>query len=379
MLTPRTRVLTALNHQEPDRVPLALWGSWYGVTDRLYFAALAELGWEPVPPFRPELLHSVNYYDDRLLAHLGVDVRHVDPGSIGVTSRVGPDGADGYGLRYSTSGLYRSASYHPLAEAGVDEIMAFPLPRAEEVMAAEPILARIAQIRALGDEYAIVGRAVASYGLFEMAQSLRRHDQLLMDLALEPEIVHALVGRLAECYGALLDRFLDIAGDALDLIELPGDDFAGNNGPIISPKMYDIFFKAPYTALIRRIKARAPHVKVIYHSDGAIAPFLARFIDIGADVVHPLEPLPATDMAALKAEFGGRISFMGGIDIRKTMQGSEAGIVAEVKERIGQLAAGGGYILAPANHLQADVPPRNLFRLYTAARELGTYPLATGT
>ncbi|MCB0024333.1 MAG: hypothetical protein KDD91_14965, partial [Caldilinea sp.] len=104
-----------------------------------------------------------------------------------------------------------------------------------------------------------------------------------------------------------------------------------------------------------------------------------RFIDIGADVVHPLEPLPATDMAALKAEFGGRISFMGGIDIRKTMQGSEAGIVAEVKERIGQLAAGGGYILAPANHLQADVPPRNLFRLYTAARELGTYPLATGT
>src|SRR5690606_15310844 len=135
MHTPRSRVLTALNHQEPDRVPLALWGSWYGVTDKLYFAALAELGWDPVPPFPPELLHSVNYYDDRLLAHLGVDVRHVDPGSIGVTSRVGTDGADAYGLRYSTSGLYRAASYHPLAEAGVDEIMAFPLPKAEEVMA----------------------------------------------------------------------------------------------------------------------------------------------------------------------------------------------------------------------------------------------------
>src|SRR5690606_34312028 len=140
------------------------------------------------------------------------------------------------GLRYSTSGLYRAASYHPLAEAGVDEIMAFPLPKAEEVMAAGPILARIEQLRAQDDEYAIVGRAVASYGLFEMAQSLRRHDQLLMDLALEPEIVHALVGRLADCYGALLERFLDITGDALDLIELPGDDFAGNNGPIISPK-----------------------------------------------------------------------------------------------------------------------------------------------
>ena len=376
MLTPRTRVLTALNHQEPDRVPLALWGSWYGVTDKLYFTALAALGWEPVPPFRPELLHSVNYYDDRLLAFLGVDVRHVDPGSIGVTSRVAETGADAFGLRYSTSGLYRAASYHPLAEASVDEIMAFPLPGAEEVIAAAPILARIEQIRARDDEYAIVGRAVASYGLFEMAQSLRRHDQLLMDLALEPEIVHALVGRLADCYGAMFERFLDIAGDALDLIELPGDDFAGNNGPIISPKMFDTYFKQPYTQLIGRIKTKAPHIKVIYHSDGAIAPFLSRFIEIGADVVHPLEPLPATDMAALKREFGRRISFMGAIDIRKTMQGPEAGIVAEVRERIGQLAPGGGYILAPANHLQADVPPQNLFRLYAAAREFGRYPLA---
>ncbi len=379
MLTPRNRILTALNHQEPDRVPLALWGSWYGVTDKLYFAALTELGWEPVPPFRPELLHSVNYYDDRLLAYLGVDVRHVDPGSIGVTSRVGPDDADAFGLRYTTSGLYRAASYHPLAEAGVDAIMEFPLPKAEDVIAAEPILARIGQIRALGDEYAIVGRAAASYGLFEMAQSLRRHDQLLMDLALEPEIVHALVGRLAACYGAMYDRLLGIAGPALDLIELPGDDFAGNNGPIISPAMFDTYFKQPYTQLIGRIKARAPHIKVIYHSDGAIAPFLARFIEIGADVVHPLEPLPATDMAAIKAEFGARISFMGGIDIRKTMQGPEAGIVDEVKQRVGQLAPGGGYILAPANHLQADVPPQNLFRLYAAAREFGRYPLATNT
>ena len=375
MMTPRTRVLTALHHLEPDRVPLALWGSWYGVTDRLYFAALEQLGWEPVPPFRPERLHSVNYYDDRLLRRLGVDVRHVDPGSITVTSHVGASDADAYGLRYTTSGLYRAASFHPLAEAGVDEILAYPLPSAEEVIAAALILERIRQIREMDEEYAVVGRAVASYGLFEMAQSLRKHDQLLMDLALAPEIVDALVSRLAACYGALLDRFLDIAGDALDLLELPGDDFAGNNGPIISPRMYDRFFKTPYTQLIQRIKAKAPHVKVIIHSDGAIAPFLSRFIAIGADVVHPLEPLPASDLAAIKAEFGGRIAFMGGIDIRKAMQGTEAGVVEEVKLRIDQLAAGGGYILAPANHLQADVPPQNLFRLYAAAQEVGRYPL----
>jgi len=76
-LSSRERVLAAVSHQEPDRVPLALWGSWYGVTDRLYFNILDHLKWDPVLPFRPDKVHSVNYYDDRLLEILGVDVRHV--------------------------------------------------------------------------------------------------------------------------------------------------------------------------------------------------------------------------------------------------------------------------------------------------------------
>jgi hypothetical protein len=105
---------------------------------------MRELNWEPVEPFRPEFLHSVNYYDDRLLKLLNVDVRHIDPGSITVTSHVGTDGADAYGLRYDRSGLYRMANYHPLAEADVDQIMAFPLPKADAVIREEPLLARLA-------------------------------------------------------------------------------------------------------------------------------------------------------------------------------------------------------------------------------------------
>jgi uroporphyrinogen decarboxylase len=371
--SPRARVLTALNHQEPDRVPLALWGSWYGVTDKLYFAAMAELGWAPLPPFRPELLHSVNYYDDRLLKHLGVDIRHVDPASITVTSHVRADGSDLYGLRYGQSGLYRAANFYPLAEATVEEIMAYPLPDAEEAVREEPILARLKAIEALDEEYAVAGRAVASYGLFEMAQSLRKHDQLMMDLMLEPAIVHALVGRLYDCYAAMIDRFLAIAGHRLDLIELPGDDFAGNQAPIIAPKKFDEFFREPYTRLIQRIKARCPHIKVVYHSDGAVAPFLPRFVDMGVDVFHPLEPLPASDLAAIKAQFGDRLSFMGGIDIRQAMRGSREEVEREVKLRLNQLAAGGGYILAPSNHLQADVPVANLFALYETAQSFGAY------
>ncbi len=370
-LSSRARLLTALSHQQPDRTPLALGGSWYGVTDPLYFGALQALGWEPVPPFRPEKLHSVNYYDDRLLRRLGADLRHVDPGSITLTSRVGADGRDAYGLLYKRSGLYRAAAAAPLEHATLEEVEAWPLPSAEEVLREEPVLARLAELdrlREAEEEYAIAGRAVASYGFFEMAQSLRKHDKLLLDLHLEPEIVHALVARLAACYGALIDRFLQIVGDRLDILELPGDDFAGNQHPIIAPAMFDLFFRDPYTALIARIKARAPHIRVAFHSDGAIRPFLPRLIAMGVDIVHPLEPLPATDMAAVKAEFGNRICFMGGIDIRSAMQGDPAGVEAEAQRRIDALAPGGGYILAPANHLQRDVPPENLFRLYDYAR-----------
>ena len=371
----RERVLAAIAHEEPDRVPMALWGSWFGVTDPLYFDALRALGWEPVAPFRPERLHSVNFYDDRLLAHLGVDIRHVDPGVTVATSRTDAAGFDAWGLTWQKVGLYRGAAVSPLEQASVDEIMAYPLPGPDATVDVDAVRTRVAAIREMDHEYAVAGRAVASYGLFEMAQSLRKHEQLLMDMVLAPEIVTALVDRLAECYAALMARFLEIAGPDLDLLELPGDDFAGNNGLIISPGMFDQFFREPYRRLIAGIKAQAPHVKIVFHSDGAMAPLLPTLADLGVDVFHPLEPLPATDMAAVKRAVGDRLAFLGGIDIRTTMQGPRDGIVAEVQQRVRELAPGGGYILAPANHLQGDVPAANLFTLYAAAQEVGRYPL----
>jgi len=374
ILSPRQRVLTTLSHQQPDRVPLALWGSWYGVTDRLYFNVLNMLDWQPVAPFRPDRLHSVNFIDDRLLARLGVDIRHVDPGATAATSRIGPDGSDGWGLQWDTRGLYRTANHHPLQHASLADIRAHPLPDAEEVIQPAAIKRRLADIDALDADYAIAGRAVASYGFFEMAQSLRKHDVLLMDLALKPDLVQALIERLSACYTQMTLRFLDLAGPRLDLLELPGDDFAGNKGPIISLQMFDDFFKEPYRRLIEQIKNHSPHIKVVYHSDGAITPFLSRLIEIGVDVVHPLEPLPATDLAAVKADYGDRLCFLGGVDIRQALQGDAAGVINEVETRIRQLAPGGGYILAPANHLQWDIPPQNLFTLYDTARQAGCYP-----
>lgn len=374
-LTPKERVLMAINHQEPDRVPLSLWGSWYGVTDKLYFSVLESLGWDPIPPFRPGKFHSVNYYDDRVLRELHVDVRHVDPGAIAACSHMRPDGTDAFGIKWEVINLYRTAAEHPLEQATVEQIMEYPLPTADEVMDEAQIRERIAVIKSLDQEYAIVGRAVASYGFFEMSQSLRKHAQLFMDLALAPDVVNALIERLFETYSAMIIRFLDIAGQDLDILELPGDDFAGNSGPLISPKMFDKYYMEPYARLIKLVKDHSPHLKVVYHSDGAMAVFMSRLVEMGADIFHSAEPLPVWDLGEMKRKYGDKITFMGGIDIKGALPGSEEDVRNEVKTRLREMGEGGGYILAPSNHVQWDVPPQNLFTLYQAAQEYGRYPL----
>ena len=160
-----------------------------------------------------------------------------------------------------------------------------------------------------------------------------------------------LQDRLYDCYAGSLDRFLAIVGDTLDLIELPGDDFAGNTGPVLAPVMFETFFKAPYARLIDLIKVRCPHIKVVFHSEGAIASFQPRLIEIGVDVFHPLEPLPATDLAAIKEQYGDQLVFLGGIDIHEAMPADEAHVDADVRQRRRQLGKYGGYLLAPTNHL----------------------------
>jgi len=127
--------------------------------------------------------------------------------------------------------------------------------------------------------------------------------------------------------------------------------------------------------LVRCIKEYNPNIKVMLHSDGAITSLIPDIISIGVDVIHPLEPLLATDIPSVKNNFGGKISFLGGIDISHALIGNEQDVISEVQTRIHQLAHGGGYVLAPSNHLQSDVPPENVKTLVESARIFGQYPI----
>jgi uroporphyrinogen decarboxylase len=373
--TSRERVLAALHHQEPDRVPTALWGSYYTLQDQTYFNLLKHLGIaDPVPPFRRFRGHNSNYYDDRILDYLDTDVRYV---WLGFTDLGGPQpdtGVDAWGVGWKRIGAYMSPVGHPLASATVEDLETYPWPNVEKLIRVDELEARLQALRKDG-KHAIAARAVNSYGPFEQAQAMRGREQFFTDLLAEPEFAQALIQKVTQILKRLTEIYLDIAGDAIDIMEIPGDDYGGTNNLLFSPKTFNRYLKPVLAEIVRLIKSYRSDIAVVFHSDGAIVPLLESFIEVGIDVFHPLEPLPANDHDAIKAVFGDRLTFLGAIDIKAAMPGSVDDVEAEVKRRIRSLGKGGGYIIAPANHLQHDVPPENIVALYQAARRYGCYPI----
>jgi uroporphyrinogen decarboxylase len=370
----RERILTAIEHEEPDRVPTALWGSAYGLTDPLYRDLLSHLNLgQPVDPFRARLGHTVNHYDERVLEALGTDTRYV---WLGFSDLAGPPeegGLDAWGVGWKKTGLYASATQHPLKDATAEEVARYDWPDVEAYVRRDELRERARRLKQETD-YAVVGRAADSYGLLERSSSLRGTEQFLLDLAMDEAFAEALIEQVADVLYRLLDIYLDAAGPYLDILELPGDDYAAEH-PLISPQMFDRFFAPHWRRLIGLIREAAPDCKVLFHSDGNMEPFLGRLIDLGVDVFHPLEPMPNVDMAEIKQTYGDRLCFLGAVDIKQSMQGDPDRVEAEARQRIRTLAPGGGYILAPANHLQPDVPAENVVALYRAAHEWGRYPL----
>lgn len=373
----RERVLTAVNHAEPDFVPTALWGSTHGITDPLYFDLLKELDLgKAVPPFRRRGGHSINYYDDRVLEALDVDVRHADCGFTDLGGPGAGGGSDAWGVRFAQTGIYLGAVSFPLSHANPADLDSYSWPDAANLMREDEFKQRARQLNEVS-KYAVVGRAFDSYGPFERCCALRKTDQFLMDLAINEEFAQKLIEKVTSIHCRLLEGYLAAAGRYFDIIELPGDDYAAT-APIISPKMFDRYFAPAWRQIIGLIKSAAPQAKILFHSDGNMTAFLSRLIDLGVDIFHCLEPLPGVDMLKIKETYGERLCFWGAVDIKTALQHDEATVEAEVRRRIQMLGKGGGYVLAPANHLQPDIPAQNVVTLFKAARQYGRYPLAPG-
>ena len=380
-MTHRQRVLAALSHEEPDSVPLALGGGPYGLVDDLYLRLVhfLELG-QPVAPFRSG--HSISYMDDRLLEKLGTDLRYCWPGLLPNSPIIAGDDDntfyDSYGQVWKRALPYYSAGEGILKDAAnINDIETrVRWPDLTDPRWTAGIADRAGQLREQTD-YFVVMRMVASHGPFQTACDLRGTESFLMDMTLNPEFAQTLLDKVTTSIEGLLRQSMRAGGKYFDMVELPGDDYAGNINTIISPVMFRKFIKPCIERLVKVIKEYNPNTKVMFHSDGAITKLLPDLISLGVDVIHPLEPLPATNIPEIKEKFGNQVSFLGGIDISHAMPGTREDVIAEVKRRISQLASGGGYILAPSNHLQADVSAENLVTLFETARKFGRYPIKT--
>ena len=371
-MLPRERVLAAINHQPTDCIPTALGGGPYGLVDDLYLRLIQHLNLgNPVAPFRSG--HNISYMDDRLLERLGTDMRYCWPGLLPNSPVIPGEDEDTFYDSYGQ--VWRRALPYYYVGEGI-------LKNTTEIDDIEPLIhwpdlddprwiAGVAErARTLHEntEYFITMRMVASHGPFQTACDLRGIENFLMDMTIRPDFALALLDRVTEAINGLLRLAMLAGGKWFDMVELPGDDYAWNLNTIISPAMFRKFIKPCLARLISTIKENNPNTNVMLHSDGAITKLIPDFLDLGVDVIHPLEPLPATDIPAIKANYGDKVTFLGGIDISHAMPGSQQDVIDEVERRLTQLAPGGGYILAPSNHLQADVPPENVVTLFDTAR-----------
>ena len=209
------------------------------------------------------------------------------------------------------------------------------------------------------------GLAVAGYAgsVFERSWYLRGLEELMMDLVAAPAIADGLLERAAAFQRHLAAQ---LARAGVDIV-ITGDDIAGQRGLLISLAAWRRFLKPRLAATVRAVKAARPETFVLYHSDGNVEAAIPELIEIGIDILNPVQP-ECMAPGEIKRKYGGRLSFWGTMSVQRTLPlGTPAAVRAEVRERIGQVARGGGLILAPAHVLGPETPWENIVAFFEAA------------
>jgi uroporphyrinogen decarboxylase len=378
-MSSRDRVLTALNHEEPDRVPLFIGTS--GATSVLgpgYPALKAHLGIRGGAEQR-WLSRPLQYVwmDDEVMERLGSDGRPAVPGPAASSLRrdVSPDCiVDDWGCAWSRgpgSGYFEIRE-PPLRNATIDDLAGYPWPDLSPASRFEGLADRCRAIQQAG--YASVLLAGAT--LFEQACFMRGIGDLLLDLAADPEFFSALLGEIRKRMVPYLEDLFSRVGDAVDIV-VTGDDLGTQESTMMSPAQYRAMVKGGQAEMLAAIH-RHTRAKVYYHSCGNIYRLIGDLVEIGVDLLNPVQvSAPGlADTARLKREFGSRLSFCGAIDTRHVLpHGTAAEVRAEVRRRITDLGPGGGYVAAAVHCIQPDVPPANVVAMCNEVARAGRYPL----
>lgn len=374
-MTPRERVWKALNHEEPDRIPVDLGGNSSGMTDVAYEHLAEYLGIKDDTATFTEW-RTVGYFDERVLAFLNVDIREIHLESPqGHKPKIHSDGTieNEWGMLRKNVGYYSEIVRSPLGGLTVKDLDNFSWPNPNDP---ERVAGLQKRARKLFKETDCGIKLTDPMNLFnEMSYMLRGFEQFMVDLATNPRFVFALVEKELELLFGFYGSALDAVGQYIQIVET-SDDYGTQSGPMISLSTYRKYFKKAHRELNEFIKSKT-EAKIFLHSCGSVREFITDFIEVGVEVLNPIQP-SARNMApeGLKKEFGKDICFHGGIDIQQVLpRGTSSDVEQEVKTKIKILAPGGGYMLAPTHHIQPDTPPENVVAMYDSAHQCGQYPI----
>jgi len=371
-MTHRERVMRALSHQEPDRVPLDFGATRStSIVVQAYERLNAHLGSSEPPRIFSTWL-NIAHPSEAMLARFEIDTRSLSQGA--------PDNGqdvllpndsyrDEWGVVRSrpAGSLYYDLTGPPLAgEVSEADLQAFRWPDPHDPGRTRG-LAEAARRLHRETDYAVVLNMPG--GIVHQAQFLRGFEDWFTDLVANQPFCQALMERLADLWIEMARDEFDAVGDHVDIC-FYGDDMAFQDGPMMSMDLYRKMIKPHHARLFSYIRSRTS-AKIVYHTCGSVVHLIPDLIGMGVNALNPVQTsAKGMDTQRLKREFGKDLCFWGAIDTQRVLPfGTPDQVRAEVKRRIEDLAPGGGYVLCAVHNIQADVSPENICAMYDAAHE----------
>jgi uroporphyrinogen decarboxylase len=371
-LSPRERVLRAVNLEEPDRVPLDLSGTHAsGITVGAFERLKQHLGvarpttflsWRSQVVVPDEEILSRFHIDTRILTVISAE--DISDKEASPAKYVDEWGAERTKL---PDGHYYVSRPPLVGELTPRDLDGHQWPEPETASRYKGLRERAEKLRAETD-CAIVFYLPAR--LMSLAEFLRGFDVWLMDLLVNQPLAEALLARITEIQLVMIERYLDEVGDLVDIVNV-ADDLGMQTGTLISRDLYRKMVMPWQQKLYEAIHAGTA-AKLLYHTCGSVYDFIPDFIEIGVDILNPVQvSARKMDPTVLKQEFGKHICFWGGIDTHRVLPfGTPEEVREEVRTRIAQLGPG-GYVLNAVHNIQREVPPENICAMFEAALEPG--------
>lgn len=375
------RLRLALSHKEPDRVPVDIGASTVtGISTGAYERLRSFLGL----PQRQVNLFDVRTrlaaIDDDVYQYLFTDVRGLIPKS---HSSIQINQSDGYsrfkdewGVEWRMlldGGLYYEPVGHPLSgTVDLVDIDAYAWPDPKDSSRLDGLVAEAERIGQTGKAI-LMNHWV--WGIFETATYLLRGaESFYRDLSLRPSVACYLMDRILDQKLAFWEEALALLGDRIHVIK-QNDDLAGQDRMLISPQMYRKYIKPRHKKLFSFIKKHSS-AYLFLHSDGAITELLPDFVELGVDILNPLQhTAQGMDLKSIKRRFGEDLAFWGaGVDTQWTLPyGTPDDVRTAVARNIETLAPGGGFVFATVHNIQADTPPQNIMAMMEALEQFSSY------